>query len=170
MHIDIQILVVTLKEGITHPYSWTRRWAAATTIPDTNYVRCFPSTAFSEEFCEVWTLFPAAPGSVISPACEHRCLQRVPSAGQRGGRSHRSQTPSPPPRHDGQTPASPCPAPRGSINGRLAQAGAQLPSPAPAPSLPAATSAPAVPLPREPPAERRSPGPLYLRFAGARLC
>lgn len=88
MHINVKMLVVTLKEELhapTHAHFGGQR-------PQQSHIQMIlgasPSTAFSEVFCDVWTLFPATPGSVIGPICEHHCLQTVPSVGQNSGPSH----------------------------------------------------------------------------------
>lgn len=78
MHINVQTLVVTLKEEITCPYTFILHWVMAT-ILDTNDIWCFPPPL---HFLRYSVRFGHFCHARLSAICEHRCLQTVAPVGQ----------------------------------------------------------------------------------------
>lgn len=191
MHINVQTLVVTLKEEITCPYTFILHWVMAT-ILDTNDIWCFPPPL---HFLRYSVRFGHFCHARLSAICEHRCLQTVAPVGQEqrtlaagflgqvfeavrllllvllSNDAHNSAWP---------CPALPFPGaqPRAQGDGKRSEAPSRPPPPAPSAGSKSARGhvpSGAAPLPGrrapapKPSAERHSPGSFYLRFAAARL-
>lgn len=164
MHISVHMLVTTFKEDITRAY---------TTILD---IVTLSSTASSEVLGEVWTLLLARAGSVTVPSVNAAACPRSLWCGRNSGtlapgslrKVLRAVGATTGPCHDSSSGgragwAPPCPS-LAPIPRPGDTASGQRPGQAPAPGVPAS------PVPALPGGERRSPGPLYLRLAGGRLC